>query len=85
MTWSDWAVLGILAAVYVGTWAAFLAEKYRYIRDCPVPVRSRPWMECFECPHADDCGRASSVSREWGNLYRRMHSKPKGDDAQDRQ
>lgn len=58
-------MVGVLAAVYVGTWVAYLVYRYRYIRDCPVPLWSKPWAECFQCPHASRCGRTSSLYRQW--------------------
>lgn len=85
MSWSDWVVVGVLAAVYVGLWAAYLVHIYRYIRDCPVPLWSNPRMECFQCPHADRCGRASPLCREWGGLYKRLHGAPGGADLRDQQ
>ena len=66
MAESDWTVLVILMMVYVGAWAATLVHRYRYIRDCSVPLWSTPWTECFRCPHADRCGRVSRAYRHWG-------------------
>ena len=58
MEWIEWAVGGAFAVLYVGIGVGLLVDKYRYIRDCPVPVWSTPRKECQKCRHADDCGRA---------------------------
>ena len=58
MEWIEWAVGGVFAVLYVGIGVGLLVDKYRYIRDCPVPVWSTPRKECQKCRHADDCGRA---------------------------
>lgn len=62
---SDWFTLSYFA-VYIGIWLVILVRKYWYIRDCPVPFWLRPKMECFDCSHANRCGRVSSIYRQWG-------------------
>lgn len=64
MALGDWILL-IVAVAHVVLWIAYLTNRYRYIRDCPVPFWSVPWNECGGCPHMGRCGRVSSLYREW--------------------
>lgn len=65
MALGDWILL-IILVVYVLFSVIYLWERYRFIGDCPVPLWSEPWSECFGCPHANRCGRISRLYQHWG-------------------